>query len=45
MDYLKYMLTFMVSLFYTTYSSVDLAHHDIFRAKIGKGGIIETNDN
>ena len=22
-----------------TYISVDLAHHDIFRAKIGKGGI------
>ena len=25
--------------FYTTYSSVDLAHHEIFRAKAGKGGI------
>ena len=24
---------------YTIYISVDLAHHDIFRAKIGKGGI------
>ena len=29
----------MVSLFYTTYISVDLAHHEIFRAKVGKGGI------
>ena len=25
--------------FYTTYMSVDLAHHEIFRAKVGKGGI------
>ena len=24
---------------YTTYISVDLAHHEIFRAKSGKGGI------
>ena len=24
---------------YTTYISVDLAHHEIFRAKVGKGGI------
>ena len=24
---------------YTTYISVDLAHHNIFRAKVGKGGI------
>ena len=23
----------------TTYISVDLAHHEIFRAKVGKGGI------
>ena len=30
----------MVLLFYTTYISVDLAHHDIFRAKVGKGGIM-----
>ena len=30
----------MVYLFYTTYISVDLAHHKIFRAKVGKGGII-----
>ena len=29
----------MVLLFYTTYFSVDLAHHEIFRAKVGKGGI------
>ena len=29
----------MVLLFYTTYISVDLAHHEIFRAKFGKGGI------
>ena len=30
----------MVLLFYTTYISVDLAHHEIFRAKVGMGGII-----
>ena len=29
----------MVKLFYTTYTSVDLAHHEIFHAKVGKGGI------
>ena len=29
----------MVLLFYTTYISVDLAHHEIFRAEVGKGGI------
>ena len=29
----------MVSLFYTTYISVDLAHQVIFHAKVGKGGI------
>ena len=29
----------MVLLFYTTHISVDLAHHKIFRAKVGKGGI------
>ena len=29
----------MVKLFYTTYICVDLAHHQIFRAKVGKGGI------
>ena len=27
----------MVYLFYTTYISVDLAHHEIVRAKVGKG--------
>ena len=31
----------MVQLFYTTYTSVDNAHHEIFRAKVGKGGIIQ----
>ena len=29
----------MVYLFYTTYINVDFAHHEVFRAKIGKGGI------
>ena len=29
----------MVLLFYTTVISVDLAHHDIFGAKVGKGSI------
>ena len=29
----------MVLLFYTIYISVDLAHHEIYRAKVGKGGI------
>ena len=29
----------MVKLFYATFISVDLAHHEIFRAKVGKGGI------
>ena len=29
----------MVLLFYTTYISVDLAQHEIFRAKVGKSGI------
>ena len=29
----------MVYLFYTTNISVDLAYHEIFRAKVGKGGI------
>ena len=27
-------------LFYTTYICVDLAHDEIFLAKVGKGGII-----
>ena len=26
--------------FYNTYISVDLSHHDVFRAKVGKGSII-----
>ena len=26
-------------IFYTTYISVDLAQHEIYRAKVGKGGI------
>ena len=30
----------MVKLFYTTYISVDLAHHEIFCAKFGKGGMV-----
>ena len=38
-DYLMYRRTNMVLLFNTTYISVDLAHHEIFRAKVGKGGI------
>ena len=29
----------MVLLFYTTYISVDHAHHELFCAKVGKGGI------
>ena len=31
----------MVYLLYTFYISVDLAHHEIFHAKEGKGGMIE----
>ena len=38
--YLTFRWTNMVELFYTTYISVDLAHHEIFHAKVGKGGII-----
>ena len=34
----------MVLLFYTTYISVDIAHHEIFRAKAGKGGIKAKSD-
>ena len=33
----------MVYLFYTTYISVDIAHHEIFRALVGKGGIISSD--
>ena len=29
----------MVELFYTTYISVDLAHHELFRAKVCTGGL------
>ena len=29
----------MVLRFYTTFISVDLVHHEIFHAKVGKGGI------
>ena len=29
----------MVKLFHTTYISVDLTHHEIFRAKVGQDGI------
>ena len=29
----------MVSLFHTPYISVDIAHYEIFHAKVGKGGI------
>ena len=38
-DYLTYRWTNMVNLFYTTYISVDLAHHEVFRAQVGKGGL------
>ena len=34
----------MVLLFYTTNISVDLAHHEIFPAKVGKGGIRELKE-
>ena len=33
----------MVLLFYTTYISVDLAHHEIFHATVGKSGIKRIN--
>ena len=29
-----------ITIFITIYISVDLAHHDIFHAKVGKGGIM-----
>ena len=32
----------MKRLFYTTYISVDLAHHEIFFAQVGKDGIKST---
>ena len=28
-------------IFFTPYISVDLGHHEIFSAKVGKGGIID----
>ena len=34
-----YRWTNIVLLFYTTCISVDLANHEIFHAKVGKGGI------
>ena len=33
----------MVLLVCNTYISVDLAHHEISRAKVGKGGIMDDN--
>ena len=33
----------MVLLFYTPYINVDLAHHEILRAKVSKGGIRKNN--
>ena len=39
MDYLTNKWANMVYLFYTTYISVDLVHHEIFCAKVGKSGI------
>ena len=39
MDYLAYRYTNMIKLFHTTYISVDIAHHEIFHAKVGKSGI------
>ena len=39
MDYLTYRWTNIVLQFYTTYISVDIAQHEIFRAKVVKGGI------
>ena len=33
----------MVYLFYTNFISVDLAHSEIFRDKVGKGGIMMVN--
>ena len=43
MDYLTYRWTNIVQLFYTTYISVDLAQHEIFHAKVGKGGIMDAS--
>ena len=30
----------MVKLLYTTYISLEIQHHEIFRARVGKGGLI-----
>ena len=35
----------MVQLFYTTYISVDFAHHEIFCARFGKGGIKQCKES
>ena len=44
MDYLTYWWTNIVyAVFYTTYISVDLAHREIFRAKVGKCGLKPLN--
>ena len=44
MDYLTYRWkTHGITIIYTTYISVDLAHREIFRAKVCKGGISDTN--
>ena len=40
MDYLTYRWTILGYLFYTTYMSVDLTFHKIFRAKVDKVGIM-----
>ena len=34
----------MVLLFYTTFISADIARHEILRAKVGKGGIMQHNE-
>ena len=34
----------MVKLFCTDHISVDLAKHGLFRAKVGKGGIMHINE-
>ena len=39
MDYLTYRWTTQGITIYATHISVDLAHHEIFNAKVGKGGI------
>ena len=40
MYYLTYRrTTYGITIFYYNYFSVDLAHHEIFRAKVGKGNI------